>query len=196
MGHLGPELTGFLAAWLPPVPARVLEIGCGDGALTARLADQGFDVVGIDPEPPNGPRFVVTTLEGFRPKARFDAAVAIRSLHHLRDLDRAVDSLAGALSAGALLVVFEFAIESIDDVALRWQRANGIERPLRGDLDDVIALADVRRALAGRFRELTFEPAPYIAHELDRADLHEREIAAIERGELKPAGARLALELV
>lgn len=196
MAHLRPELTGFLEAWLPAVPARVLEVGCGDGALTARLADQGFDVLGIDPKPPNGSRFVATTLERFRPKARFDAAVAIRSLHHLHDPERAVDSLAGALSAGAPVVVFEFAIESIDHVAIRWQRENGIERPLRGDLDDVIPLAELRRALAARFRELSFEPAPYIAHELDREDLHDHEIAAIERGELKPAGARLALELV
>lgn len=194
MGHLTPELISFLEDWLPAVPARVLEVGCGDGALSGRLADQGFDVVGIDPEPPNGPRFVATTLEDFRAEPRFDAAVALRSLHHLSELDRGIDSLAAALSAGARLVAFEFAIENIDDAALRWQRQNGIDAPLRGDHDDVIPLGDLRRALARRFRELVFEPAPYIARELDREDLLEREIAAIERGELKPAGARLALE--
>lgn len=46
----GADLHGeasFCAALLPP-GARVLDGGCGTGRVTIRLAEQGFDVVGLD----------------------------------------------------------------------------------------------------------------------------------------------------
>src|SRR5919106_1731365 len=84
--HRTPELRRFLEAWLPPPPARVLEVGCGDGALTRELLDRGYAMTAIDPEPPDGEPFVRSTLEDFEAQEPFDAAVAIRSLHHLHDL--------------------------------------------------------------------------------------------------------------
>jgi SAM-dependent methyltransferase len=38
----------FLAAVLPPPPARVLDVPCGHGRLTSRLLDQGYEVVAMD----------------------------------------------------------------------------------------------------------------------------------------------------
>ena len=34
-----------------PIPARILDIGCGTGAVMRALIDRGYDVVGVDPCP-------------------------------------------------------------------------------------------------------------------------------------------------
>lgn len=46
--YIDPVVFRAIAA-LKPQPRRVLDLGCGNGALTKRLKDSGFDVVGIDP---------------------------------------------------------------------------------------------------------------------------------------------------
>jgi trans-aconitate methyltransferase len=43
------ELAGPAIEWLDPQPGeRILDLGCGDGAVTAALQDMGADVVGVD----------------------------------------------------------------------------------------------------------------------------------------------------
>lgn len=43
-------VTRQLAAHLPPPPATVLDVGAGQGTQALRLARQGFDVVGVEPD--------------------------------------------------------------------------------------------------------------------------------------------------
>lgn len=38
----------LLLAHLPPAPARVADLGCGTGSLAVLLAEQGYDVHGVD----------------------------------------------------------------------------------------------------------------------------------------------------
>jgi SAM-dependent methyltransferase len=45
------EVIAFARGALPPAPARVLEVGAGDGELAAALAEDGYDVLAIDPKP-------------------------------------------------------------------------------------------------------------------------------------------------
>ena len=71
--------------------ARVLDLGCGDGAKTARLADR-FDVVGVDVserqlelarENAPGATFVHADLAELElPDATFDAVTALYSIMH------------------------------------------------------------------------------------------------------------------
>src|SRR2546430_17366285 len=50
--------TEFVLHHLPPAPARVLEVGCGDrGGVVSALVDAGYDAIGVDPRAPAGPRF-------------------------------------------------------------------------------------------------------------------------------------------
>ena len=43
------DLGAAVFDWLDPQPGeRILDLGCGDGALTARLVEAGADVVGVD----------------------------------------------------------------------------------------------------------------------------------------------------
>jgi SAM-dependent methyltransferase len=46
--HYIAKRARFVRAHCPP-PARVLDVGCGTGALAARLAGQGYDTAGVDP---------------------------------------------------------------------------------------------------------------------------------------------------
>lgn len=185
-------MHAYVRAWLPPPPARVLEVGCGDGSLTRLLARDGFDTTGLDPEAPEGEPFLRGSLEDFRPDGAFDAAVAIRALHHVHDLPRALDNLRALLRPGAHLVLFEFAAEHWDDDARRWAAEQGIQ--FDWHLEGVIPLAELRAALGERFRLLHDEPAPYVAREAGREELRPLEDAAIASGALKPIGARLVYE--
>jgi SAM-dependent methyltransferase len=192
--HLTPELWTFILDWLPEKPARVLDIGCGDGTLTRRLIGAGYDATGLDPEAPREEGYLRDTLEDFRSTATFDAAVAVRSLHHLRDPALAMDNLLALLRPGGRLVVFEFAVEHLDDAARRWLAAEGVAPPVEPGVDEIWSLGELRAALEQRFEVLATEPATYLAREGGRAELVGEEEAAVRSGALKPAGMRLAYE--
>jgi SAM-dependent methyltransferase len=57
VSHLTRDLVAFIDRWLPAAPARVLEVGCGEGELTRRLVDDGYDALGLDPEAPAEPGY-------------------------------------------------------------------------------------------------------------------------------------------
>ncbi|MFL5869915.1 MAG: class I SAM-dependent methyltransferase [Solirubrobacterales bacterium] len=191
--HLTGGLLEFVARWLPEPPAPIIDVGCGDGESTEWLRRRGHDAIGVDPEAPNGADFERTRIQDLAPAITFDAGLALRSLHHVGDLDGAVEAIAEALERGGHLVVFEFAIEAVDDRALAWCAAHGLRTPTHpGSAPEVAPLAAVRGALAARFEELAFEAAPYLARELGEPELEPDELAAIESGRLDAAGARLA----
>ena len=112
-------LLEFVLDELPPPPARVLEVGCGDrGGLVRDLATAGYDVLGVDPRAPAGPEFRRCDFREL--EETFDAVVAVRVLHHVEPLDEAVAKLA---SVAPLLVVDEFAPERIRGAAQDWYEA-------------------------------------------------------------------------
>ena len=51
MPALGPSHALLRTFAAVPLPARVVDVGCGDGRHAAPLAALGFDVVGVDPRP-------------------------------------------------------------------------------------------------------------------------------------------------
>ena len=60
---------------------QVLEIGCGDGRLTQRLAELGASVVAVDPDPELVRRARKELPERFATSVRFEAASAERLGH-------------------------------------------------------------------------------------------------------------------
>lgn len=122
------EFAAFVLTRLPPAPARVLEIGCGDrGGVVPALVQAGYDAVGVDPRAPAGGRY---RRGDFRDvEGTFDAAVAGRVLHHLVPLGDALDHLA---SLAPLLLVDEFAWDLIDPELQAWYDAERARRPRAG----------------------------------------------------------------
>jgi SAM-dependent methyltransferase len=111
----------FVRAQLPSVPARVLEIGCGSlGGFVPALLGDGYDVVGVDPEAPEGPAYRRIEFEQYAPPRPLDCVVASTSLHHVADLDAVLDRVAAALVSNGALVVVEWAWERFDQATARW----------------------------------------------------------------------------
>ena len=128
---LAAEAVVFARANLPEAPARVLEIGAGDGALARALAGAGYSVVAIDPNPRGADVRATSLHELDEPAASFDAALAVWSLHHVRPLDESIRRLADLLAPGALLLVDEFDVDRLDRRAAAWwleqRRARGAD---------------------------------------------------------------------
>ncbi|MDH3189473.1 MAG: class I SAM-dependent methyltransferase [Acidimicrobiia bacterium] len=86
--------------------ARVLEVGCGRGHLTSRLAARGIDVVGIDanpraPELAESDRVVHMVAEKLEFRdAEFDVVIAVHSIEHIPPLDAAFSEMARVLKPG------------------------------------------------------------------------------------------------
>jgi SAM-dependent methyltransferase len=95
----------------PQTGERILDLGCGDGALTARIADAGARVVGVD----TAPDFVAATrARGIDARLvdacalpfqdEFDAVFSNAALHWMREPANVVRGVARALVPGGRFV--------------------------------------------------------------------------------------------
>ena len=199
----------FVRGQLPPPPARLLEVGSGQGELTTALAIAGYDIVGIDPMAPHGELFRRLTLDDLDETERYDAVVAARSLHHIRDLDAALEKIATLLERDGLLLVDEFAWDLLDEPTLDWlwgQRralaaAGGEPAPesreeLRAEWEaDHLGLHGydaLRRALDERFREEVFVRTPHLYRLLGGASSEVLEQALVDADGIRALGFRYA----
>jgi SAM-dependent methyltransferase len=111
----------FVRAWLPPAPARVVEIGCGPlGGFVPRLESAGYLATGVDPEAPPGAAYRRVEFERCDLPGPVDAVVACASLHHVAGLAATLDLVAARLVPAAPVVVVEWAHERFDEPTARW----------------------------------------------------------------------------
>jgi SAM-dependent methyltransferase len=122
------EVEAWVRRELPPPPARVLEIGAGDGSLARTLAASGYDLTAIDPKSESPDVEPVALADLGEPSQPFDAAVAVVSLHHVEPLEPSVERLARVLVPGAPLLLDEFDVDGLDDRAAAWWLARRRER--------------------------------------------------------------------
>jgi SAM-dependent methyltransferase len=126
---LGPLIDGIAAdvAAVAPAGAQVLEVGCGPGHLSIRLArHHGLDVTGLDLDPAmiararanadrlgnsdqRRPSFVVGDVATLAfPDGSFDLVVSTLSMHHWADPTASLAEIGRVLRPGARALVWDF----------------------------------------------------------------------------------------
>lgn len=184
-----PSALEFFRAELPPPPARVLEVGCGDGGLARALDAEGYRMLAIDPVAPEGEIFRRTTIEELRDPGPFDAVIASRSLHHVDDLDEALAKIA---RLSRLFVLDEFAWDRFDEATADWydeQRPRSPNPPppsseWRTRHADLHGFDALTAALERHFVERTFVLVPYLHRYMHVPELEAQEAELIEAGEI------------
>ena len=191
------DLVAFVLGSLPPPPARVLEVGCGAGALALAVEGAGYRILAIDPEAPEGPIFRRTTLEELDEGGPFEAAVAIYSLHHIESLNPALDRIASLLKPQGKLIMEEFGWDRVDQETAKWYGQQQGKRSVKSVLAEwgaeherLHGHAEMRCALDERFAEHSLDWRPYLYRCLERDDLEASEQTAIARGEIQAVGFR------
>lgn len=215
------EMWEFVRPALPPAGpgVTVVEMGCGRfGGFVPRLRAAGYDAAGVDPAAPEEPGYERVEFEQYQALKPLDAIVACTALHHVADLDVALDHVAASLAPGAPLIIVEMAWERYDDATARWcfdrlapvddlesdeatwlhhQRAAFGESSLswaeyiRGWATEE-GLHQGDRMLAGldaRFDRTRYTTGPYFFTELDGVSSADEQ-AAIDAGQISAIGIR------
>jgi len=173
----------LLESEVPVTARRVLDVGCGDGLLAARLTRRVPEVTALDLDGPvlrrAQARFAATPIRWVHgdvltadlPRAGFDAILSNAALHHFEDTREALERLAGLVSAGGTLAVVTFVKPSLRnglwhltswaacDLANRirgkWEHTAPIKWPPNDTLEQL--RTHVRAPLAGaRIRRLLY----------------------------------------
>ncbi len=108
--RLGAGVVELLA---PRPGERILDVGCGTGQLTAEIAKQGAQVVGLDSSATMigqarqnypGLTFALCDATHFHFEEPFDAVFSNAALHWVKQADAAAESIARALKSGGRFV--------------------------------------------------------------------------------------------
>ena len=109
-----PRLGDAVLRLLAPQPGElILDVGCGDGALTERIAAAGANVIGLDAPPEMVEAARARGIDAFQMDAeamelerfgRFDAVFSNAALHWMLDPDAVATGIFAALRAGGRFV--------------------------------------------------------------------------------------------
>lgn len=106
------DLGAGVLEWLAPRPGeRILDLGCGDGALTRKIQDAGAEVLGVDAAPDMiaaarklGMDAHVMDAEALPFQAEFDAVFSNAALHWMSKPEAVISGVARALKPGGRFV--------------------------------------------------------------------------------------------
>lgn len=99
-----------------PTPASILDFGCGEGSLSQRLADEGYEVLSVDIDAENFK--ATTTFEALdfddheqmrafqaRHSGEFEAVVSVEIVEHLENVKTYLETAAELTRSGGAIVV-------------------------------------------------------------------------------------------
>ena len=156
-------LAGGVVAWLDAQAGeRILDLGCGDGQLSARLAACGAKVTGADASPEmaaaaraRGIAVELATAERLPfADASFDAVFSNAVLHWVRDQDAMMDEVRRVLRPGGRFVAEMGGHGNV--AAIRVALRSVLERHGRGGLEDEVNYYPTPEAYGRRLAEHGF----------------------------------------
>lgn len=109
MSHADAYLWPHVLSLIPP-RSRVLEIGCGDGALNRKLRELGHDAIGVDVSEERGkfgPHcFLGSAYDDLAAiHGRFPVVVSLEVIEHLYDPRRFVKTVADLLEPEGIAII-------------------------------------------------------------------------------------------
>jgi ubiquinone/menaquinone biosynthesis C-methylase UbiE len=117
--HYLAKRTRFVLELCPP-PARLLDVGCGTGALAAELAAGGYEATGLDPSEgmlrvlgERAPRVSAIRASATAmpfDDGEFDLSVSVATMHHIADPDsvrRALAEMVRVVRPGGKVIVWD-----------------------------------------------------------------------------------------
>jgi SAM-dependent methyltransferase len=120
------ETLSFVLESVSPPPRRLLEIGCGDGELAARLHGLGYRIVALDSDAKAVRAAIARGVDARVARwpdfegGRCDAVLFTRSLHHLRPLSPAIARAAQLLEPDGVVLVEDFAFQDANESTVVW----------------------------------------------------------------------------
>ena len=181
------ETLRFLTRHLPPAPARLLEVGCGDGAVAAALSERGYDVTALDEardpawdEAGGSVRWIEADFRHHEADAPYDAILFTRSLHHMPPVEGALDRAAALLGPNGILVAEEFAFDRVNLPTARWYYDLRSVLAAAGLLSDATAASDEGNPLGRWRREHAHEPPLPTGHAILAAARERFELTSVE----------------
>ena len=174
------DLGAPVLALLDPRPGeRILDLGCGDGALTERLAAAGAEVLGVDASPDmvvaaraRGLRAELADGHALAFRAEFDAVFSNAALHWMTDPDAVAAGVARALRPGGRFVAEQGGHGNVAALRVALCAALASEAGVETDLSEIWSFPSVAEQTA----------------RLERAGFAVEEIALIPRPTPVPAG--------
>lgn len=174
-------------------PLKILEVGCGSGALSFSLAEKGHAVLGIDLAPEyielaerragrikNGEcSFQVVSIEDFSSNDQFDVVISMDALEHIRDDEIAVKKLTSLVRPGGSLVLTVPAMPTLfgfHDEALGHYR-----RYSKGRLRDLICQSGLIKIDKIRYFGFTLIPACILYSKLLRRPYPKTSLGSAEQ---------------
>jgi trans-aconitate methyltransferase len=122
-----------LIEWLQPQPGeKILDLGCGTGELTARLAASGARITGLDSSASmiesarrNFPEveFVVANAASFSLPAQFDAVFSNAALHWMLEKEQVAARIYQHLKPGGRLILEMGAKGNVNSLLLALEKA-------------------------------------------------------------------------
>lgn len=118
----GEDVLGWLA---PQQEESILDVGCGTGMLTEKIAEAGATVTGLDASPEmitkakqsyNNIEFVVKDASNFSFDKKFDAAFSNATFHWIKDQQNVIQCIYDVLKSNGRLVYEMGAKHNIESI--------------------------------------------------------------------------------